>query len=125
MEKAVVWTIGLLATEVAVLVRNVQHYVCSLRRANLQSSLGRFFMTKHSEKRFWTAIAVCSVLGIVFGCATGQAAVNECAASAFPSDACLLKDPWQTRLENISFGLFAGMGGAVGATWQSWKKNNE
>lgn len=79
-------------------------------------------MSKNSEKRLWTAIAICGALGVVFGCATGQAAVNQCQTTD-PAHHCLSQDPWQTRLENISFGLFAGIGGAVGATWQAWKKN--
>ena len=81
-------------------------------------------MKKKSEDRFLAAIAVCGALGVIFGCATGQAAVKECANTDSLSNSCLRQEPWQMRLENISFGLFAGIGGAVGATWQAWKKND-
>jgi hypothetical protein len=75
-----------------------------------------------SPYRFWIAIALCGAIGIVFGGAASQAAINQCVDDANPD--CLLQDPWITRLENMSIGLFAGIGAAVGATWQAWRKED-
>jgi hypothetical protein len=80
-----------------------------------------FLMSKNPH-RFWLAIALCGAIGIVFGCATSQAAINQCSHGDDANPECLLQDPWITRVENISIGLFAGIGAAVGATWQAWQK---
>lgn len=79
-------------------------------------------MSKNSN-RFWIAIAACGALGIIFGCATSQAAINQCKDPVHP--ACLTQDPWVIRVENITMGLFAGIGAATGATWQTWQKDKE
>ncbi|MBI4782060.1 MAG: hypothetical protein HY785_12180 [Oscillatoriophycideae cyanobacterium NC_groundwater_1537_Pr4_S-0.65um_50_18] len=72
--------------------------------------------------RFWIAIAVCGMLGMVFGGAASQAAIRECTQSDHSSASCNMRDPWIIRLENIGVGLFAGVGAAVGATWQAAQK---
>jgi hypothetical protein len=83
--------------------------------------MSRNTMSKNSH-RFWIAIAVCGVLGIVFGGATSQAAIDQCTQSDNSSASCNVRDPWIIRLENMGIGLFAGVGAAVGATWQAGQK---
>ena len=78
-------------------------------------------MSKNSQ-RFWVAIAICGMLGVVFGGATSQAAIRRCTQTDNSSASCDFRDPWIVRIENMGIGLFAGIGAAVGATWQARQK---
>lgn len=77
-----------------------------------------------NSTRFWLAVTLCGVLGVIFGATTSEAAISQCLAAENPTDECLTQDPIIKRVEGISMGLFVGIGAAVGATWQIGQKEN-
>lgn len=68
--------------------------------------------------RFYLYIAACSVAGVILGGTTSRAELAQCQSAATPSLECLTTHPTQKTLEGMAFGLLAGAGAAVGATWQ-------
>lgn len=69
-------------------------------------------------------IATCSAIGVVLGGTASLAESNQCMAATTPTSECLTQDPMMKTVEGMSFGLLAGAGAAVGATWQLWQKNS-
>ena len=67
------------------------------------------------------AIALCSLLGILFGATASQAEMNQCLTADNPTDQCLMQDPTLKRIEGMGMGLFVGAGAAIGVTWQTKK----
>ena len=69
-------------------------------------------------------IAACSAVGVVLGGTSSLAQSNQCLTAATPSSECLTQDPLYKTIEGMSFGLLAGAGAAIGATWQIWQKDS-
>ncbi len=74
-------------------------------------------------RRFCLYVAACSVAGIVLGGTASQAELSHCLETDSPSNECLSQDPTMKLVEGMSFGLIAGAGAAVGATWQIWQRD--
>ncbi|MCT7982971.1 hypothetical protein NG796_06660 [Laspinema sp. A4] len=75
------------------------------------------------NSRFLIYIVACSTIGVLVGGAAYSADLNRCLDAAVPTNQCLTEDPVLNTLEGMTFGLIAGAGGALGATWQIWQKN--
>jgi xanthosine utilization system XapX-like protein len=74
-------------------------------------------------KRFCLLITTCGVLGVVLGATTSQAAMNRCLNAEVVTNECLTQNPTNHIVGSMSMGLFAGVGAAVGATWQVDQKD--
>lgn len=67
-------------------------------------------------------ISVCSVAGAVLFGTAGWAESNTCLQSEAVTQECLTKSPTTKTLEGMGFGVLAGIGAAIGATWQIKRK---
>jgi hypothetical protein len=79
-------------------------------------------MSRTKDRSFLIMVSVCSVTGAVLFGTAGWAESNTCFQSEYPTQECLTKDPTTRTLEGMGFGLVAGIGAALGATWQAKRK---
>ncbi len=75
-----------------------------------------------NKQRFALILLLCSAAGVIFGATTSQAALQECLTSNNPSNKCLTQDPVLNQVEGMGMGLFVGIGAALGATWNLWRR---
>jgi hypothetical protein len=68
--------------------------------------------------RFLLLVSTCSIAGVVLGGTSSWAESNQCLQAAVLTSQCLAQNPVQKTIEGMSLGLVAGIGAAVGATWQ-------
>lgn len=73
--------------------------------------------------RFCLFIAGCSIAGVILGGTASQAEIRQCLTAELPTHECLTQNPVHETIEGMSFGLIAGLGAALGATWQMWQKD--
>jgi hypothetical protein len=74
-------------------------------------------MGSKKDKRFLILVATCSVAGVALGGTAGWAESNQCFQAAQPTSECLSETPKTKTIEGMGFGLVAGVGSALGATW--------
>jgi len=84
---------------------------------------------KHSRpkdrkiNRFFLYIVACSTIGVVLGGTASWVESNRCWQAESPSQQCITQDPVWTTIQGMSTGLIAGIGAALGATWQMNREN--
>jgi hypothetical protein len=76
-------------------------------------------MSVKKTRPFLLMILLCSVAGVILGGTSSWAESNSCMQAENPSKECLTKSPFVKTLEGMGVGLVAGIGAAVGATWQA------
>ncbi len=74
--------------------------------------------------RLGLVIVSCGAVGVILGGTNSQAAMTDCLAAKTVTNECLTQNPLQKQIEGMSLGLFAGVGAAVGATWQQQQSKN-
>jgi hypothetical protein len=74
--------------------------------------------------RLLLLVLTCGVVGVVLGGTTSRASMNQCLAAENPTNDCLTQNPMTKMIDGMSVGLVAGAGAAIGATWQTWKKDS-
>ncbi len=74
--------------------------------------------------RLFFLIAACSAAGVVVGGASNWADSHQCLQAKTPTIECLTQDPVTKTIQGMSFGLLAGAGAAIGATWQLKKQED-
>ena len=79
-------------------------------------------MTTNTQRLFFL-IATCSLLGLGLGAVSSQTKVNQCFATAHPTDNCFTQAPGLKMLEGMGQGLLAGTFAAIGASWKVLKEN--
>ncbi|MGA7937793.1 MAG: hypothetical protein WCA35_29865 [Kovacikia sp.] len=68
-------------------------------------------------------VTLCSATGVILGGTSSWAESNTCMQVETPSKECLTKNPALRTVEGMGVGLLAGMGAAIGATWQAKREN--
>ena len=79
-------------------------------------------MVRKNNRAFLIMVSVCSVAGVILGGTSGWAESNTCLQTPAPTRECLTKSPALRTVEGMSVGLLAGLGAALGATWQAKQK---
>lgn len=74
--------------------------------------------------RVISVIVACSAAGVLLGGASSWADSRQCLRTSTPTSECLTQNPVTKTIQGMSFGLLAGAGAAVGATWQLRKQEN-
>lgn len=69
-------------------------------------------------QRLTILMVACGTAGVFLGGAASWAESQECFQVDLPSSQCLQQRPGWKTLEGMSMGLVAGVGAALGATWQ-------
>lgn len=69
-------------------------------------------------KRFALMILACSASGVILGGTASWADSSQCFQAKVPTSECVTQDPLMKTIEGMSFGLLAGAGAAIGATFQ-------
>lgn len=77
-----------------------------------------------NNKRFFLLTATCGTLGIIVGVITSQVAIDQCFSGQAPTEDCLISDFSTLKLKNITVGFVAGVGAAIGASWNVLKQDN-
>ncbi len=67
-------------------------------------------------------VLVCSTAGVVLGGTSSWAESNRCMQAEVLTKDCVTKSPAVKTIEGMGVGLLAGVGAAIGATWQAKQK---
>lgn len=79
-------------------------------------------MNKVSSRSFLTMMIVCSVAGSALGGVSSWVDSDRCLQSPNPTTQCLTQNPIYKTIQGASVGMVAGIGAAVGATWQATRR---
>lgn len=80
-------------------------------------------MDRKTNRLFFLIVA-CSAAGVVVGGASSWVDSHQCLQAKTPTSECLTQNPVANTIQGMSFGLLAGAGAAVGASWQLKKQED-
>jgi len=79
-------------------------------------------MGRKKSRAFLIMVLVCSTAGVVLGGTSSWAESNRCMQAEVLTKDCVTKSPVVKTIEGMGVGLLAGVGAAIGATWQARQK---
>lgn len=79
-------------------------------------------MGRKKDHSFLIMVLVCSTAGAVLFGTASWAESNSCLQDEALTPECLTKNPATKTLEGVGLGLVAGVGAAVGATWNARRR---
>ncbi|UBF27721.1 hypothetical protein K9N68_07345 [Kovacikia minuta CCNUW1] len=76
-------------------------------------------MGRKKNGSFLLMVILCSTAGVILGGTSSWAESNQCMKADVLTQECLTKSPIVKTVEGMGVGLLAGIGAAIGATWQA------